>query len=80
MPAKEHISSKRSLNVTLDRELHAQAREHGYNLSAILAEAVAGKLRAEAREKWLIENQKGIDAVNKYAEENGHFSEYQRAF
>ncbi|MBB6117074.1 MULTISPECIES: type II toxin-antitoxin system CcdA family antitoxin [unclassified Rahnella] len=31
-------------------------------------------------EKWRRENQKGIEAINKYAEEYGSFSDYQRAF
>lgn len=31
-------------------------------------------------EKWQRENQKGIAALKKYAEENGSFSDYQRAF
>ena len=31
-------------------------------------------------EKWRRENQKGIEAINKYAEEHGSFSDYQRAF
>jgi post-segregation antitoxin (ccd killing protein) len=37
-------------------------------------------LRETAAEIWLRENQQGIEAVNKYAEENGAFSDYQRAF
>lgn len=31
-------------------------------------------------EKWGRENQKGIEAITKFAEENGSFSDYQRAF
>lgn len=31
-------------------------------------------------EKWTRENQKGIDVLTKFAEENGSFSDYQRAF
>ncbi len=31
-------------------------------------------------EIWARENRKGIEAINKYAEEYGAFSDYQRAF
>ncbi|KAA8728299.1 MAG: type II toxin-antitoxin system CcdA family antitoxin [Ewingella americana] len=33
-----------------------------------------------AAEIWLRENQQGLEAVKRYAEENGAFSDYQRAF
>ena len=31
-------------------------------------------------EKWTRENQKGIEAITKFVQENGSFSDYQRAF
>ena len=31
-------------------------------------------------QKWRRENQKGIEAINKYVEEHGSFSDYQRVF
>lgn len=33
-----------------------------------------------ATEVWLRENQTGLEAIKKYVEEHGAFSDYQRAF
>ncbi|MGC6388070.1 type II toxin-antitoxin system CcdA family antitoxin [Ewingella sp. S1.OA.A_B6] len=43
-------------------------------------ELPAAQLQGTPAEKWQRENQKGIEAIKKYAEENGSFSDYQRAF
>lgn len=71
---------KKSVNVSLAPEILEEARKLKINLSAVLTEALIEKFRENKREEWLRENQKSIDALNQWVEENGSFSDFQRSF
>ncbi|MBB1199265.1 post-segregation antitoxin CcdA [Enterobacteriaceae bacterium 89] len=73
-------SIKKSVNVSLSPELLEQARQLDINLSALLSEALAEKIREHQRAGWLDENRMAIDAVNQFVDENGSFSDFQRSF
>ena len=71
---------KKSVNVSLSPDILSQARELNLNLSAVLTEALLEKFRENKRDEWLRENQKSIDAINQWVDENGSFSDFQRSF
>lgn len=71
---------KKSVNVSLSPDILTQARELNLNLSAVLTEALIEKFRENKRDEWLRENQKSIDAINQWVDENGSFSDFQRSF
>ena len=71
---------KKSVNVSLAPEILEEARKLKLNLSAVLTEALQEKFRENQRTVWLEENQDAIDAVNRWVDENGSFSDFQRSF
>lgn len=71
---------KKSVNVSLSADILTHARELNLNLSAILTEALIEKFRENKRDEWLRENQKSIDTINQWVDENGAFSDFQRSF
>ncbi|RJT19667.1 type II toxin-antitoxin system CcdA family antitoxin [Buttiauxella izardii] len=42
--------------------------------------SVSGKQQKNNESSWYEENRDAIDALNKFVEENGTFSDFQRAF
>jgi antitoxin CcdA len=69
-----------SVTMTLERGLLNQAREAGINLSATLAAALDAELRRYAAQKWQTENMEALDALNRFHDENGCFSDEYRTF
>lgn len=68
------------MNVSLSPDILTRARELSLNLSVVLTEALIEKFRENKRDEWLRENQKSIDAINQWVDENGSFSDFQRSF
>ena len=73
-------NAKKSVNVSLAPEILEEARKLKINLSAVLTEALLEKFRENQREVWLRDNEKAIDSVNQWVDENGSFSDFQRSF
>ena len=71
---------KKATNLSINKELLAEARNLKINLSATLEQALVEKVREEKRKKWLEENREAIQACNKLAEESGLFSDKYRVF
>lgn len=69
-----------SVTMTLERGLLNQAREAGINLSATLVAALDAELRRFAAQKWQTENMEALDALNRFHDENGCFSDEYRTF
>lgn len=69
-----------SVTMTLERGLLNQAREAGINLSATLVAALNAELRRYAAQKWQTENMDALDALNRFHDENGCFSDEYRTF
>src|SRR5579862_2550689 len=66
---------KRAVNITVDAEILALAKEMGINLSQTL-EAALRKLTEEERvRRWQKENREAIESHNAYFERNGTLSE-----
>lgn len=69
-----------SVTMTLERGLLNQAREAGINLSATLVAALDAEIRRYAAQKWQKENMEALDALNRFHDENGCFSDEYRTF
>lgn len=69
-----------SVTMTLERGLLNQAREAGINLSATLVAALDAELRRYTAQKWQKENMEALEALNRFHDENGCFSDEYRTF
>ena len=64
-------SGKRAINVTLDKETVAGAKEMGINISQACERGLVAKIKQVREEQWLAENQNAIEATNAWVEKNG---------
>jgi len=69
---------KKAANLSVNSDLLKKARSLRINLSATLEQALALQVKSTAREAWLKENKKAIEALNELAEKNGLFSDAYR--
>lgn len=67
---------KKAVNLSVDADLLAHAKELDINLSALFEEA----LREQARKRWLEENREAIEAFNRRIERDGVWSDGLRRF
>ncbi len=72
-------STKRPVNLTLDRDLVARARTEGLNLSAIAEHAVAAALAQQARARWDAEIALACEEHAQYLAEYGSVGDHVRA-
>lgn len=59
LPA-ESVAGKRRLNLSVRADLIDRAREQGLNLSSVLEESLAERLRKAEGERWQAENAEAI--------------------
>ncbi|EAQ6365623.1 type II toxin-antitoxin system CcdA family antitoxin [Salmonella enterica] len=78
MTAKQR--NTQSVTVTVERGLLSLAREAGINLSATLTAALDAELREYATRKWQEENTAALEALNRFHDEHGCFSDEYRTF
>ena len=76
----DNTAPKKATNLSINKELLAEARSLNINLSATLEQALTEKIRQERRKQWLENNRDAIDACNELTEQNGLFSDKHRAF
>ncbi|MGD8588473.1 MAG: type II toxin-antitoxin system CcdA family antitoxin [Chromatiales bacterium] len=79
-PVIEKSAPKKATNLSINKDLLAEARSLNINLSATLEQALIEKVRQERRKKWLQDNRDAIEACNKLVEQNGLFSDKHRVF
>lgn len=79
-PIIDSGAPKKATNLSINKDLLAEARTFKINLSATLEQALTEKVRKERRKQWLAENKQAIDACNELAEENGLFADKHRIF
>ncbi|MBP2851355.1 type II toxin-antitoxin system CcdA family antitoxin [Dickeya oryzae] len=65
-----------SVTMTVERALLVRAREAGIDLAA----ALDAELRRYEAKKWQEENREAINALNRFHDENGCFSDEYRTF
>ena len=78
MTAKQR--NTQSVTMTVERGLLSRAREAGINLSSLLTAALDAELRHQAARQWQEENREGIEALNRFHDEHGCFSDDYRTF
>lgn len=66
---------KRSTNVYLNAGLLEEAKALDLNVSAISNQALEVAVKERKRERWIAENRAGIEALNRFVEEAGLFSD-----
>lgn len=79
-PAPDNTTLKKATNLSINKELLAEARSLNINLSATLELALAEKIRQERRRLWIENNRDAIDACNELTERHGLFSDKHRLF
>lgn len=72
--------AKKAVNLSVDAELLAKARELDVNLSATLEDALKARTREEERKVWLEENRDALEAFNQRIERDGVWSDGFRRF
>ena len=79
-PATERSSTKKSANLSINKDLLIEARSLNINLSATLEQALTEKIRQEKRRQWLEDNREAIENCNEFTEQHGLFSDKHRRF
>ena len=62
---------RRAINVSLDAALIEDARTLGVNVSQACETGLEARIKELRRERWLVENQEALEAMNAYVEEYG---------
>lgn len=72
--------SKKPVNLSINSDLLAAARELNINLSATMEAALEETVAMVRRERWIEENDAAIAAYNERVESDGVFSDGLRQF
>ena len=62
---------KKAVNLSIDAELVAEAKEAGTNLSAVLEQALRAELKQHREAKWREEHREAIASSNAELERDG---------
>ena len=73
-------AKRRSVNLSLDEAVVAEAREYGISLSRTSEEALAAAVKTERERRWREENRAAIEANNRWVEQHGLPLERYRLF
>ena len=71
---------KKAINLSLNSDLLAKARDLKVNLSATLEQALNDKLKSIEAEKWKTDNKAAIQAYNEFVQDNGCLGDEYREF
>ena len=71
---------KKATNLSINKDLLAEARSLNINLSATLEQALIEKVNEAKRQQWLEANKDAMEACNELAEQNGLFADKHRVF
>ena len=74
------LAAKRPVNVSINSDLLAQARELNINLSVSLEKELEQAVREAQRKQWLVENKQAIEEYNQRIETKGLWSDGLRRF
>ena len=74
------LAAKRPVNVSINSDLLAQARELNINLSVSLEKELEQAVREAQRTQWLVENKQAIEEYNRRIEAKGLWSDGLRRF
>ncbi len=77
---KRTSSRKKAVNLSIDANLLAEAKEAGINISEALERTLSNELKHDRWEKWRRENRAAIEAHNEFIREHGLLSDEWRKF
>jgi antitoxin CcdA len=81
MPSLYDLNApKKSANLSVNSDLLAHAKQLGINISAVLEQSLAQKVKELTAQAWLEENRNAIAKYNQEVEEHGVFSDGVRSF
>ncbi len=72
--------TKKTVNVTIDRDLFQRAKSLGVNVSAVLTDALSVRVRDIEIQQWREQNRAALEELNRITEENGLLSDEYRTF
>ncbi|EPC6044839.1 MULTISPECIES: type II toxin-antitoxin system CcdA family antitoxin [Serratia] len=72
--------TKKTVNVTIDRELFQRAKSLGVNVSSVLTDALSVRVRDIEIQQWREQNRAALEELNRITEENGLLSDEYRTF
>lgn len=67
----DKTSSRKSVNLSIRKDLIADARELGLNVSEAASAGIAAAVSAERSRRWKEENREAIESSNAYVREHG---------
>lgn len=73
-------SRKKAVNLSIDAELLAEAKQAGINMSEALERTLANELKHDRWEKWRRENRAAIESHNEFVRKHGLLSDEWRKF
>ncbi len=71
---------KKPTNLTINSDLLIKAKELKINISSVLEQALAERLKQTQKDEWLQENSESIASYNEHIEQFGVFSDTVRTF
>ncbi|MHB8475504.1 MAG: type II toxin-antitoxin system CcdA family antitoxin [Steroidobacteraceae bacterium] len=77
-PPFEPKAPKQTVSITLNSDLYAKAKSAGINASKVAEEALASKYAELQSEAIRAELERGLAAVESYADQHGSFAELVR--
>ncbi|EMH4131475.1 type II toxin-antitoxin system CcdA family antitoxin [Serratia bockelmannii] len=72
--------TKKTVNVTIDRDLFQRAKSLGVNVSSVLTDALSVRVRDIEIQQWREQNRVALEELNRITEENGLLSDEYRTF
>ncbi|QKO38378.1 type II toxin-antitoxin system CcdA family antitoxin [Serratia marcescens] len=72
--------TKKTVNVTIDRDLFQRAKSLGVNVSSVLTDALSVRVRDIEIQQWREQNRAALEELNRITEENGLLSDEYRTF
>lgn len=76
----DNPGSKKSLNVSINKDLIVKAKALGINLSKTLETRLLELIKEHERANWVKENETAINEYNERIERSGEFSKGVRRF
>ena len=77
-PLFEPKAAKQTVSITLNSDLYAKAKNAGINTSKVAEEALAQEYAQRCSETLIAEIRQDLAAVERYADEHGHFADLVR--
>ena len=79
-PAHDTKAAKRTVSLTINSDLYAQAKKLGINASQVAEEALAQQVARRKAEQLRAEIEQDLEAMNAYTAKYGSFADMVREY